>query len=237
MASVERPRMFAAATALVLPDVGQRPDAGDVADRPHALAGRHPRVDLDPAPAGLDPDRVQPETVGSGLAAGRDERSPRNSSRSGNSSTYSPSSTRTADACCPKRSSMPSLRKASPSASHNGFGSRQEVIHALDECDRRSHSVHGLGHFDADGSAAEDDHLLRYVGERGGLAIRPHALRLGKPGNRRDHRVRPGGDHDVRGAVLLLADRHPAGTGEPARGHRQVDPPWSSSQPTLLESW
>ena len=225
--------MFAAATRLVLPDVGQRPDAGDVADRPYAVAGRHPRVDLDPALAGLDPDGVESESVGAGpWPVATSNRSPRNSSRSGNSSTYSPSSTRTADACCPKHSSMPSLRKAFAERLAQRLRlARKEVILALDECDRRSHSVHGLRHFDADGSAAEDDHPLRYVGERGDLAVGPHALRLGKPGNRRDHRVRPGSDHDVRGAVLLLADRHRPGPAGRAVPRKRVDS-WSSSQPT-----
>ena len=48
--------------ALVLADVGQLPDAGDVADRPQALSGAEPFVDGNPAAIRLDPDGLQADT-------------------------------------------------------------------------------------------------------------------------------------------------------------------------------
>ena len=59
--------------ALVLPDVGQRPDAGDVADRPQALARAQARVDGDAARVGLDADGLQAEPLDARAPAGGDE--------------------------------------------------------------------------------------------------------------------------------------------------------------------
>ena len=49
--------------ALVLADVGERPDPGDVADRPQALAGAEVVVDRDALGAGLDADGLEAEPV------------------------------------------------------------------------------------------------------------------------------------------------------------------------------
>ena len=59
--------------ALVLADVGQRPDPDDVADRPEALARAQVRVDRDSVAIGLDPDGLQAEPVDARAAAGGDE--------------------------------------------------------------------------------------------------------------------------------------------------------------------
>ena len=59
--------------ALVLADVGQLPDAGDVADRPQALARAQARVDRDPVAVGLDADRLQADVVDARAPAGGDE--------------------------------------------------------------------------------------------------------------------------------------------------------------------
>ena len=59
--------------ALVLADVGQRPDAVDVADRPEALARAQARVDRDPVRVGLDADRLQADPLDPRAAAGGDE--------------------------------------------------------------------------------------------------------------------------------------------------------------------
>jgi hypothetical protein len=59
--------------ALVLADMGQRPDAGDVADRPQSLARTHLRVDWDPVHVGLDADGLEPDAVDVRAAAGGNE--------------------------------------------------------------------------------------------------------------------------------------------------------------------
>ena len=59
--------------ALVLADVGKRPDAGDVADRPQALAGAQVRVDRDAVGVGLDADGLQADPVHPRAPAGGDE--------------------------------------------------------------------------------------------------------------------------------------------------------------------
>ena len=60
-------------SALVLADVGQRPDAGDVADRPQPLADAQLRVDRDAVRVGLDADGLEPDAVDARAPAGRDQ--------------------------------------------------------------------------------------------------------------------------------------------------------------------
>jgi hypothetical protein len=59
--------------ALVLADVGERPEAGDVADRPQALADAQLRVDRDAMGAGLDADGLEADAVDARAAARGDE--------------------------------------------------------------------------------------------------------------------------------------------------------------------
>ena len=59
--------------ALVLADVGQRPQPGDVPDRPEPLARAQVRVDRDSVGVGLDPDGLQAHPADPRAAARRDE--------------------------------------------------------------------------------------------------------------------------------------------------------------------
>src|SRR5215207_9523547 len=59
--------------SLVFADVGQRPDAGDVADRPEALACAHVLVDLDAAWVGLDADGFEADPLDARAATGGDQ--------------------------------------------------------------------------------------------------------------------------------------------------------------------
>jgi len=59
--------------ALVLADVGERPDAGHIADRPQALVRAHAGVDRDPVGVGLDADRLQADPLDARAPAGGDE--------------------------------------------------------------------------------------------------------------------------------------------------------------------
>ena len=56
---------------MVLADVRERRDPGDVAERPDVLRRAHPLVDLDPAARDLEPERLEPVDVR--LAAGREQ--------------------------------------------------------------------------------------------------------------------------------------------------------------------
>src|SRR5215218_4404081 len=58
---------------LVLADVGERPDAGDVADRPEPLGGAKVRVDRDAAWVRLDADGLEANAVDPRSPAGGDE--------------------------------------------------------------------------------------------------------------------------------------------------------------------
>ena len=79
----------------------------------------------------------------------------------------------------PSTSSMPSRRRTSPSASPERRGLVGE--HALghvDECHLTAEAAHGLGHLDADRTAAEDQQPAGDRRHRGHLAVRPHAVEL-----------------------------------------------------------
>ena len=86
--------------ALVPAHLGQWPEPGHVADRPEAVRHAHPLVDGHPLRRGRDPHRVEAQVVDA--RAGRSppsSRSPRNSPRAANSTTYSSPSRRTPLAC------------------------------------------------------------------------------------------------------------------------------------------
>src|SRR5215211_1714923 len=100
---------------------------------------------------------------------------------------------------------------------------RQKVVLALDERNRRAHAVHRLGHLHTDRSTAQHDHAARHLGEGGDLPIGPNSLGFREPRDRRDHRVGAGGEDDLAGAVLGAVHSHPAGTDDPRRTAQQVD--------------
>ena len=139
--------------ALILADMGQRPDAVDVADRPQALARAQMRVDGNAAALGSMPtvSSPMPSTRGRRPVA-TSNRSPLNvgGRRRGPGSSRSPSR-RAAIACTPSASSMPSRRKTSPSASPSGRGSRGEDVRATcDEHHLAAETANRLRHLDAD---------------------------------------------------------------------------------------
>jgi hypothetical protein len=59
--------------AFVLPDVGEWPDAVDVADGPQVVAGAQVRVDRDPVAIGLDADGLEADALDPRSPAGGDE--------------------------------------------------------------------------------------------------------------------------------------------------------------------
>jgi hypothetical protein len=61
---------------------------------------------------------------------------------------------------------------------------------------------------------------------------RPDPVGIGQPGDRRYHWLRPGGDHDVLGAVLAVAHRDAAGADDPHGAAQQLDS--AAIEPTHL---
>src|SRR5206468_8555504 len=59
--------------ALVFADVGQRPDAVDVTDRPDSFAGAHVLVNPDPAVVRLDTDTLEADPLDAWASTGRHE--------------------------------------------------------------------------------------------------------------------------------------------------------------------
>ena len=84
---------------------------------------------------------------------------------------------------------------------------REHAVGALHQGDGGAEAGDGLGHLHADRAAAEDDQPLGDLLDAGDLAVGPDAVELVQAGNRRDHRIGPGGDHDVLGAVGAAVDR------------------------------
>ncbi len=165
--------------ALVLADVGQRPDAGDVADRPQPLAGAQPRVDRDAARVGLDADRLQADAVDARAPAGGDEQ---------------PVAAQLAAvveledvvlAVAPGGGRVRAEREldavaaqdlAERLAQRRGLA-RQHVLGALDERHLAAEAAHGLRHLDADRAAAEHEQPPRDGLHARRLAVGPDARR------------------------------------------------------------
>ena len=207
--------------ALVLADVGQRPGAVDVADRPEALVGdAQVVVDLDPVRVGLDPDRLQADALDPRAAAGGDEdavaaqlaavverraRSPR---RRG--------ARRSPGRRAPARSLR--ARSSSPSASPSGAGSRASRCGgAVDHGRAAAEPVHRLRQLDPGRAAAEHQQVPRHRFHAGRLARPPDAVELPQSRHRRHERRGAVGQHHVAGGVAGAVDLDRAGPGEPAR--------------------
>ena len=100
---------------------------------------------------------------------------------------------------------------------------REDVVHALDERDLAAEARDGLGHLDADRPAAEDEQAARDLLHPGRLAVGPQAVELAQAGDRREHRIRAGGQHDMLGGVARPVDLDDAGPGEPTGAAQDVD--------------
>ena len=150
--------------ALVLADVGQRPDAGDVADRPEPSPTRRRASTGTPCGAGLDPDASRGRSPRPG-AAGRSRPAAGRPSARGRRRARARSPRRRAGPrprWPPSTSSIPSARSTSPSASPSGAGSRAEqVLGALDDHRLAAEPPHRLGHLDPDRAAAEHQQPAR----------------------------------------------------------------------------
>ena len=165
-----------------------------------------------PRAAGLDADRLEAEAVDARAAAGRDEQAV--------AAQPVPSANvehvvvvrraRASAACWPKCSSMPSARQRLGRAPRRAArGSRASRWSAPStSATSRAHAARRPGQLDADRAAAEDEQPPRDLLQPGGLAVRPDAVELAQAGDRRDHGVGAGRDHDV--ARRCRSRRRPA---------------------------
>ena len=211
--------------ALVLAHVGERPDAGGVADRPHAVGHVHAVVHRYPLLRGLHAHRLEPEPLGARPPAGGHEQA-------------------IAAQLVALRELDHELVPVTPDGRRvlaeaqldplRGQGlaqtlpqrlglARQQVVRPLHERDRRAQARHGLSHLHAHGPAAEHEQPLRHLCEGGDLAVGPDAVELVEARHRRHHRIRSGGDHHVVRGEHLLADLDAAGAREPGRPAQDLD--------------
>src|SRR6266511_5451893 len=193
---------------LVLADVGQRPDPGYVADRPDAVAGPHPGIDLDALPPGLDPDGVEPDAVGACASARRNQQA------------VAAQVALVLELEHEVLAVAPRARGVLAEAQLDPVGgedlakrlaerarlARQQVILALDERDLRAEAADRLGELDPDGPPAQHEQPPRGLFETRGFAACPQSVELVESRDRRDRRVRSGGDDDVLRLVGLAGD-------------------------------
>ena len=218
---------------LVLADVGQRPDAGDVADRPQPLARPQVLVDLDAVRVDLDADRLQADSldprapprahqqlVAAQLACRR--RTPARSPRRRAARRL---------ACWPSLSSIPSWRSASLSASPSGAGSRGSTRSAPSTITASPPSRRTTwASLDARRPAAQHQQAPRDGLHAGRLPGAPHARPARQP---RDRAARTGPRrspprHAPRCAGRRPPPPRPVPASRPVPRSRSM--PWSASQ-------
>ncbi len=213
--------------ALVLADVGQRPDAGDVADRPDALARAHPRVDGDPAAAGREADGLEAEAAGPRPAPGRHEQAvAAQDGAVGELEHVLAAGVAAGGAHVAPEVQLDAVgpQRLGQRVAERRRLARQQPVGALDDRDLGAHPPDGLAELDPDRAAAEDQQPAGDRAQRGRLAVGPHALEPVQARDRREHRIRAGRDHDVGGEQRLVADHDPAGAVEAARAADDLDP-------------
>ena len=98
------------------------------------------------------------------------------------------------------------------------------MIHALDESHRGTEAPHRLRHLYPDRSAAQHEQPARHLGQPGHLPVRPDTLQLVQAGDGREHRVRPGRDHDMRRSIDLAVDLDAPVTRQTAGPAKHLDP-------------
>ena len=193
--------MLAATIArLVLADVGQRPDAGDVADRPQALAGAQVRVDRNAAGVGDHAERLQADPVHARAPAGGHEQTV---------AAQLAAVTQLQDvvlAVAPRGAHARAEDQLDPVAAQDlaeRLAQRlrlagQHTLGTLDQHHLAAETADGLRQLHPDPPAAEHEQPARHRLHAGRLAARPHPVELAQAPDRRDDRLGAGGEHDVR---------------------------------------
>ena len=215
--------------ALILPDVRQLPDAGDVADRPEPLADAQLRVNRDPVGARLDADRLQPDPLDARAPSGRHEQM---------ITAQLPSILQPQDEVLPvarcrgrlhtehQLDPVPTQRLTQPLAERRRLP-REHALGAFDERHLSTQAARRLGELDAGRPTSEHEQSSRHGLHPGGLVRAPDALELSEAGNRRYERIGAVGEDDVLGCVTNAVDLDGSGPGEAAAAAQQRDPPVS----------
>ncbi len=212
---------------LVLAGRGQRPDAGDVADRPQPVAGAQTRVDGDPVAVRLDADRFEPDVVHPRPAAGRNEQpvTPQLGAVVKDQDVVVAVTPRLRRAHAEQEVDAVAAENLTERITQrSGFVGEHALGH-VGECDVGAEAANGLRHLDADRATAQDQQATGNRRHRGHLAVRPHPLELPQTGNRRHERGCAGGHHDVPGRVARAADFDGARPREPAAAAQHFDAP------------
>ena len=176
---------------LVFADVGQRPDAGDVPDRPHSLAGTHVLVNRDPVGIGLDPDGLEADPLDARSPTGGDQEP---------LAAHLPATLQFEDvliALLPRGAGVRAEHQldpvalqclAEPLAEGRGLA-REHPVGALDHHHLPAESPHDLRELDARGPSAQHDQAARNGLHARRLARSPDALQLPQPGDWRHERI------------------------------------------------
>ena len=210
--------------ALVLAGVGQRPDTGDVADRPQPLAGAHVRVDGDPVGVGLDADGLEADPLDARAPAGGHQQVVTAQLRVPElEHEFLALSTRRARRRAEGELDAVAAQVLAQRLTERRRLARKDMLAALDQRHLAAETAHGLGQLDPDRTAAEHQQPPRDGLHAGRLAVGPDAIQLAQAGDRRDERIGAVGEHDVLGGVARPVDLDHARPGEPAAAAQEVD--------------
>ncbi|HET6774236.1 MAG TPA: hypothetical protein VFH36_13050 [Acidimicrobiales bacterium] len=220
--------------ALVLADVGEGPDAVDVADGPQALAGAQVRVDRDPVAVGLDTDGLQAQPVHAGAATGGDQQAVASqlaAVRELQDVVLALAPGRRGVHAQDELDAVAAQGLAERFAQRRGLAG-EHVVGAVRDGDLAAEAAHGLRHLDADRPGAEHEQAAGDGSHAGRLAAAPEAVELAQTRDGRHDRIGTIRQHDVLGGVAHPVDLDHARPGEPARAAQQVDA--RPRQPALL---
>ncbi len=220
--------------ALVLADVGQRPDAGDVADRPQPLTCPQVLVNVDPFRVRLDAHGLQADSLHPRAPAGRHQQPV----------TPPVGPVRELEdvliALPPGGAGVHPEHQLDPVAAQ-GLGqrraerrglARQHPVGALDDHHLAAETADDLRELDPGRPAAEHEQAARHDLHAGRLAGAPDALKLSQPRDRGHEVIRAGRHDDVLGGVPDPVDLDHAGAGQPPRAPQQGDA--AAGEPVLL---
>ena len=221
-------------TALVFADVGERPDARDVPDRPHPLSDTEPRVDRHTAGVGRDADGLQSDPIHPWAPAGRDQQpvgaqlsaavESQNVVLAVPSGTGGVFAEHDLDAVAPQDLAECLTECGGLAGQHMGA--------SLDEGHVPAELPNDLRDLDPHRPTAEHEQVARDLRHAGGLPAAPNARELSQPVYRRHERVGAVRQHDMPRVMTYTIDLDRAGAAEPPTAAQQIDA--LALQPGLL---
>ena len=203
----------------------QLPDAGDVADRPQALAHAQVCVDRDAVSVGFHADGLEADITDARPPAGGDQQAvaAELAAVAEFEHVVVAVAARGARAHTENEVDTVPLQDLAERLAERGRLMREQVLGRFDQRHLAAEPANGLRHFDADRPAAEHEQLPRHGLHAGHLAVRPDAVELAQAGNGREHRVGSGGEDDVLGRVTDAVDLDHADSRQPAAAPQQLD--------------